>query len=81
MRAVLEGVSEHERQEWLNHPCSEALAIFFELVRMTALEGLEAGARREDAALLAGQASLGRDIRRFIAETLKEGITDDESVD
>lgn len=81
MLVAIEGVSKEEREEWLNHPCSEALAIYFEIIRMVALEGLESGATGDDVPKLAGQASLCADIRRFITESIanvnRESLDDD----
>lgn len=78
MRACLEGVRDDEKEEWLNHPCSEALAIFFETIRMKALEGLEAGVQGDMVPKLSGQASLCADIRRFIAEDMARISADHE---
>lgn len=79
--ATLEGVTEDERDEWLRHPCTLGLAIFFETLRMKALEGLEAGTDERFGAFLAGQAQTSQEVRKFITRAIAQVDKDDEASD
>ena len=78
--AALEEVSESEKEEWIRHPVTEAIGTMFEVVRMAALENMEAGAPPEVANKLAAQASLMRDLRANLASTVR-GLKEPEEAD
>lgn len=69
--SALEEISESEKEEWIQHPVTKVVGIMFEVIRMAALENIEAGAPPEVANKLAAQASLMRDLRKNLAETVR----------
>lgn len=69
--AALEEISDSEKEEWLVHPVTVVVGIMFEVIRMAALENIEAGAPEEVKIQLAAQASLMRDLRANLAATIR----------
>jgi hypothetical protein len=68
----LETIAPSEKEEWLLHPVTEAIGILYELVRMHALEQIEAGCDPTLAQELRGQAILMRDMRENLAATVRQ---------
>ena len=62
---ILEGVEQEEKDQWLEHPCTVALATFFEAVRMKTFESFELGVSPAEASALAGQARLCHDLQGY----------------
>jgi hypothetical protein len=66
--SVLEGVEQEEKDQWLAHPCTMALATFFEAIRMKTFESFEMGVDAASASALAGQARLCQDLNQFVSQ-------------
>jgi hypothetical protein len=79
LKGLLDGVAPDERQEWVDHPCTQALASLFEVVRLQCFEEFEGGVSPEMGYKLAGQASLMSDLSDFLRNDVlyKEGDDDD----
>ena len=71
LKAHIEDVPTEDREEWLSHPMTQALAILFESMRMRCFEEIEAGAPADK---LAGQASICSDA----VEMIRAGLVSDE---
>lgn len=74
LQQILEGVEQEEKDQWLEHPCSIALATFFEAIRMKTFESFEMGVDPSSASALAGQARLCMDLNKFVAAIRKEPV-------
>lgn len=64
----MEGVTPDERADWLNHPCTEALSVFFEIIRMKSFEQFESGITGADLIRVQSQARLASLLMKWIAE-------------
>ena len=76
---VLSGVEQEEKDQWLDHPCTVALATFFEAIRMKTFESFEMGVDPASAAALAGQARLCQDLNIFVQELRKKKETEEKA--
>ncbi len=76
--SILEGVAQEEKDQWLAHPCTMALASFFEAVRMKTFESFECGVDPSTASALAGQARLCQDLNGFVSELRQKEEKADE---
>jgi hypothetical protein len=77
LHQILEGVEQEEKDQWMEHPCSIALATFFEAIRMKTFESFELGVDSDTASALAGQARLCLDLNKFVAAIRKPEVEED----